>query len=64
MISSPCIKICVIDHASQLCSGCGRLLDEIALWGSLPEAQRLETMRGLPERMKAAGLKPQQETQS
>ncbi|HEY5336757.1 MAG TPA: DUF1289 domain-containing protein [Rhizomicrobium sp.] len=64
MISSPCIKICVIDPASRLCSGCGRSLDEIARWGGLSEAQRLETMRALPERMRAAGLKPRQETQS
>jgi predicted Fe-S protein YdhL (DUF1289 family) len=63
MISSPCVKICVIDHASRLCSGCGRSLDEIACWGGMSETQRLQTMRALPGRMRAAGLNPQQETQ-
>jgi uncharacterized protein len=62
MISSPCIKICAIDRASRLCAGCGRSLDEIARWGTLPEVQRLEIMRALPERMRAAGLKPQETT--
>jgi predicted Fe-S protein YdhL (DUF1289 family) len=42
--------------------GCGRSLDEIARWGSMSEAQRLETMRALPERMRAANLKPAQGT--
>jgi len=59
MISSPCTKICTIDAASRLCAGCGRSLDEIARWGSLSEAQRLDIMRALPERMRAANLKPQ-----
>jgi hypothetical protein len=62
LISSPCIKICAIDHTSRLCSGCGRSLDEIARWGGMSETQRLEIMRALSERMSAAGLKPQKET--
>ena len=56
MISSPCIKVCVIDPASGFCAGCGRTLDEIARWGSMNEAQRLEIMRGLGERV--AKFKP------
>jgi hypothetical protein len=60
MISSPCTKICTIDQASRLCMGCGRSLDEIARWGGMSEAQRLDIMRGLPDRMRAAGLKPQE----
>jgi predicted Fe-S protein YdhL (DUF1289 family) len=59
MISSPCTKVCTIDSASRLCLGCGRSLDEIARWGSMSEGERLETMRALPERMRAANLKPQ-----
>jgi predicted Fe-S protein YdhL (DUF1289 family) len=52
LISSPCIKVCVIDPASGFCSGCGRTLHEIARWGGMSEAQRLEIMRGLPARIK------------
>jgi predicted Fe-S protein YdhL (DUF1289 family) len=42
--------------------GCGRSLEEIARWGSMSEAERQETMRALPERMRAANLKPVQGT--
>jgi predicted Fe-S protein YdhL (DUF1289 family) len=63
MVSSPCIKICTMDAASRLCVGCGRSLEEIARWGSMSEAERLEIMRALPERMRAANLKPHRETQ-
>ena len=58
MISSPCIKVCVIDAASGLCSGCGRTLDEIARWGGLSEAERQAIMRGLGERLKNRDGKP------
>jgi hypothetical protein len=56
MISSPCTKVCVIDSATGLCSGCGRTLSEIAQWGSLSEAERVAIMASLPERMKAKRL--------
>jgi predicted Fe-S protein YdhL (DUF1289 family) len=59
MISSPCTKVCTIDAPSRLCMGCGRSLEEIARWGGMSEAQRLDIMRALPERMRAANLKPQ-----
>jgi uncharacterized protein len=62
MISSPCIKICTMDAASRLCMGCGRSLDEIARWGTMSEVERQHVMRGLPERMRAANLKPVQGT--
>ena len=62
MTSSPCTKVCTIDQASRLCMGCGRSLEEIARWGGMSEAERLEIMRALPGRMRAANLKPQQGT--
>jgi hypothetical protein len=52
MISSPCIKVCVI--ASGICAGCGRTLDEIARWSTMSEAQRLDIMRVLPARLENA----------
>jgi uncharacterized protein len=60
LISSPCVKVCVIDAASGLCSGCGRSLDEIARWGGLMEEQRRHIMAGLPQRMRDKGLAPNQ----
>ncbi len=53
-ISTPCIKICLLDPETGLCEGCGRTGDEVARWGSLSEEERLRIMAGLPERMRAA----------
>jgi predicted Fe-S protein YdhL (DUF1289 family) len=58
MLSSPCIKVCVIDGAADICLGCGRTLPEIASWGRKTEDERLAVMAALPERMKAAGIVP------
>jgi predicted Fe-S protein YdhL (DUF1289 family) len=58
MISSPCIKTCVVDGVSGLCFGCGRTLPEIAKWGNLSEAERLAIMATLPQRMSEQGLEP------
>ncbi|TDR89932.1 DUF1289 domain-containing protein [Enterovirga rhinocerotis] len=55
-ISSPCIRICVIDEASGLCEGCGRTLAEIATWGTMAEAHRTALMADLPRRLKEAGI--------
>ena len=57
-ISSPCLKVCVVDGATDICFGCGRTLPEIASWGRLSEEQRLAIMATLPERMRAKGLVP------
>ena len=51
MITSPCIKVCVLDEAGRLCAGCGRTLDEIAGWMQRSEAERLGIMAALPERL-------------
>ncbi len=49
-VSTPCIKVCVIDPASKLCEGCGRTLPEIAQWSRLSEAERQAIMAELPKR--------------
>ena len=58
MIQSPCIKICEIDLATGLCSGCGRTRAEVARWGGMSDAERAAIMDGLPERMREAGMAP------
>lgn len=50
-VSSPCIKVCVIDPVGKLCQGCGRTLQEIAQWSRLSEAERLAIMATLAERL-------------
>ncbi len=48
---SPCVRICVIDAATGLCTGCGRTLDEIARWSGMNEAERRAVNAGLPSRL-------------
>lgn len=55
-MQTPCIRICVIDPASQLCSGCGRTLDEIGSWSSYDDDERRLIMEELPARL--ASLQP------
>lgn len=51
LVSTPCIKLCIIDPPSGLCQGCGRTIGEIQAWSSLAEPRRLAIMQGLPERL-------------
>jgi uncharacterized protein len=53
-ISSPCTQVCTIDTATGLCVGCGRTSDEIGLWLSLSEEERLRIMGELPARLRRA----------
>jgi hypothetical protein len=50
MMTSPCIKVCVIDATTGLCAGCGRTLSEIAGWMSLTDAERARIMDELSGR--------------
>ncbi len=49
-MKSPCIKVCQMDPARGVCLGCCRSLDEIARWGAMSEAERVEVLDKLPER--------------
>ena len=50
-ISTPCIKVCIVDGASGLCLGCRRTLPEIAQWGRLSETERATITMDLPARL-------------
>lgn len=49
-VRSPCISICRIDPADSLCVGCQRTIDEIADWGAMTPAQRVDVWRLIAER--------------
>ncbi len=49
-IESPCIKICVIEPKSRLCTGCLRSIDEIGAWSRMTPEARAQVMEELPER--------------
>ncbi|MGL4325358.1 MAG: DUF1289 domain-containing protein [Beijerinckiaceae bacterium] len=52
-IATPCQKICAIDPATRLCTGCGRTLDEIANWLNYSATARERIMAALPSRLTA-----------
>jgi len=41
-IISPCVGVCEIDVQSQLCIGCLRSTDEIAMWPQIDYEKSLE----------------------
>jgi predicted Fe-S protein YdhL (DUF1289 family) len=49
-ISSPCVKVCVLDQVTGFCTGCKRTLREIAAWGSMGEDVRQRIMGELEDR--------------
>ncbi|PIE15770.1 MAG: DUF1289 domain-containing protein [Rhodobacterales bacterium] len=49
-IASPCVKLCVVQEESGLCTGCLRSLDEIREWSKMSDAQRRAIMDALPAR--------------
>ena len=53
VVLTPCIGICELD-TDDLCVGCHRTRNEIALWGSMSDTERLYVMNHvLPEREQA-----------
>ena len=49
-VPSPCIDVCRMHAPTGWCEGCGRTLEEIAAWGSLPDAAKWRVWKLLPER--------------
>jgi len=49
-LTTPCVKVCIVDGESGLCLGCYRTLEEIAGWSRLEAAQRAAIMADLPAR--------------
>jgi uncharacterized protein len=50
-VPSPCVSICRMDPVSELCEGCFRTLDEIALWGRMEEEGKREIWRLIGQRI-------------
>ena len=49
-IDSPCVKVCVIEPKSRLCTGCLRSIDEIGAWSRMSPEARKAVMAELPAR--------------
>ncbi len=52
-VKTPCSKVCIVDHISGLCIGCGRSLQEIGSWLAFSAEHRATIMSALPGRLKA-----------
>lgn len=44
---TPCISICTIDAATDICIGCKRTKDQIRNWPNMTYTDRMEVMRTL-----------------
>jgi predicted Fe-S protein YdhL (DUF1289 family) len=49
---SPCVDVCTLDHARNVCTGCLRTIDEIVAWGRFSDDERRWIMADLPNRKK------------
>ncbi|WP_049891801.1 DUF1289 domain-containing protein [Haloquadratum walsbyi] len=48
-MNSPCIGVCNIDESKEVCSNCGRTLDQIAIWTGMTPSERQEIIEELKE---------------
>lgn len=60
-LTTPCLKICVMDRASGLCVGCGRTMPEIVGWLRMSEAERLAIMAEARIRLATLASGPREE---
>lgn len=51
--TSPCIGVCQLDPANNLCRGCGRTIAEIAAWPDLADDERRAILARLEASRKA-----------
>lgn len=49
-VPSPCVSICELDERLGRCKGCYRTLQEIAVWGGLPDADKLAVWQRIEAR--------------
>ncbi len=54
-VRSPCVSICALDD-NDICTGCQRSGMEIATWGRMNDAQRLEVLQRCEARARDQGL--------
>jgi predicted Fe-S protein YdhL (DUF1289 family) len=50
-VPSPCVSVCRMNPASELCEGCFRTLDEIADWSRMDDDGKRAVWRAIGERI-------------
>jgi predicted Fe-S protein YdhL (DUF1289 family) len=53
-IESPCVDVCTLDPAKNICVGCLRTIDEIVAWAGYSDDERRRIMKDLPNRHRPA----------
>ncbi len=53
-VPSPCVSVCLMGPASQLCDGCFRTLDEIAAWSAMDDDGKRGVWQSLVQRASEA----------
>lgn len=49
MVESPCISICDYDESLDVCIGCLRTLNEISLWKSMNDEEKLKIIERIEQ---------------
>jgi uncharacterized protein len=49
-VSSPCVEVCQLDYAQQVCRGCYRTLNEIGAWGYANDDEKRRILKNIEER--------------
>jgi predicted Fe-S protein YdhL (DUF1289 family) len=52
-VPSPCISVCLMDSARQLCDGCFRTIDEIAAWSRMDDLGKRVVWHRIAQRASA-----------
>ena len=50
---SPCTNLCAVDPETDLCAGCLRTLDEIAMWSGMTPEEKLRVLDSVSARRAA-----------
>lgn len=49
-VASPCVGVCTIDPATELCSGCLRTMPEITAWMNYSPEQKKQVLAWVEQR--------------
>ena len=49
-VKSPCVEVCRMDPAKDVCAGCWRTLDEIARWRDMSDTERATVLEAVAAR--------------
>lgn len=55
---SPCVAVCSTAVGDDVCRGCGRTMQEVAMWVALPQEQKEAVWQRLEQFWAEKGLPP------